>query len=234
MSEERQYFVLCEDNCRFPAMTKEEVIAAIAEATGATPTHIDDAFITKLKEQNANKAVKIWLGTNFEYNALETIDESCLYIITDESYEEDVQAEIEELNARINEFATDVTTLNSDVTELKDKVNVTLLAQGTTSGTNYSESINLNRNIEDFTQIIVIFTNNGTDDLQIGLGGVTRMVSSSSGKGCAIFNYVAIENVGICVHAYTEDNFSENYSNTVSLFSYNDFVKCSYSVYGMR
>lgn len=43
---ERNYWVLCDDGCKFPAMTAEQVLAAIAEATGNTVTDIDSAFIT--------------------------------------------------------------------------------------------------------------------------------------------------------------------------------------------
>jgi hypothetical protein len=67
---ERNYYVLCDSNCKFPAMTAEQVLAAIAEATGKTPTHVDDAFITKIREMNANANLKFWFGEEYEYNAL--------------------------------------------------------------------------------------------------------------------------------------------------------------------
>lgn len=102
MPDERTYYVLCDDNCRFEGMTKEQIIEAIAEATGATPTHIDDAFITKLKEQNANKALKFWLGTTAQYNAIEEPEENVFYILTDENFADDVDAEIEALRDEIN------------------------------------------------------------------------------------------------------------------------------------
>lgn len=78
---DRNYYVLCDDNCRFEGMTKEQIIAAIAEATGTTPTQIDDAFITKIKEQNANAATKLWVGTKAQYNAIETKADDVIYII---------------------------------------------------------------------------------------------------------------------------------------------------------
>lgn len=80
-NEERRYFVLCEDNCKFEGMTKEQIIAAIAEATGATPTLVDEAFITKIKEQNAQAATKLWVGTKAEYNAIDTPATDTVYII---------------------------------------------------------------------------------------------------------------------------------------------------------
>lgn len=84
MADERKYFVMCENNCKFESMTKEQIFAAITEATGNVPTGIDDAFITKLKDQNNNVAMKIWGGTEAEYNALVArgeFDENTIYCI---------------------------------------------------------------------------------------------------------------------------------------------------------
>lgn len=67
---DRKYYVLCERNCKFESLTKEQIFAAIVEATGNAPTGIDSAFITKIKEQNKNKDTLIWTGTKAEYNAL--------------------------------------------------------------------------------------------------------------------------------------------------------------------
>lgn len=101
MPEERRYFVICEDNCKFESMTKEQIIEAIAEATGETPVHIDDAFITKIKELNANNQLKWWVGTEAQYNALEEKDLTTLYIIYDASEYDDLLVEIQELQAQI-------------------------------------------------------------------------------------------------------------------------------------
>lgn len=80
----RKYYVICDDDCRFEGMTKEQIIAAIAEATGNIPTGLDDAFITKIKESNANRALSFWLGSEAEYNAL-GIDADVMYIRVDEN-----------------------------------------------------------------------------------------------------------------------------------------------------
>lgn len=80
---ERNYYVICDDNCKFESMTKEQIIAAIASATGKTPTSIDDAFITKIKEQNRNIPLKFWIGTQAEYNAIENPEDNTFYIFTD-------------------------------------------------------------------------------------------------------------------------------------------------------
>jgi hypothetical protein len=86
MADERKYYVLCRDNCKFEGLTKEQIYAAIAEATGNTPTGVDDAFITKLVEQNKNAATRLWVGTETEYNALVArgdVETDTIYCIKD-------------------------------------------------------------------------------------------------------------------------------------------------------
>ena len=78
-----KYYVLAKGNNLFEGMTKEQIIAAIVEATGETPTNIDDAFITKIKEQNRNNNLKFWIGTTAEYNALDEYVPNCFYIFSD-------------------------------------------------------------------------------------------------------------------------------------------------------
>lgn len=65
-----KYYVFCDNDCKYEGMTKEQIIAAIAEATGNTPTDIDSAFISKIKESNNNSSLSFWFGTESEFNAL--------------------------------------------------------------------------------------------------------------------------------------------------------------------
>lgn len=55
-NNDRQYYVICADNCKFESMTKEQIITAIANATGVSPeaVDVDDAFISRIKEANKN------------------------------------------------------------------------------------------------------------------------------------------------------------------------------------
>lgn len=85
---ERIYYVISKDNCQFEGLTKEQVFAAIAEATGNTPTKVDEAFITKIKEQNKNTNLKIWVGTASEFNALTEKDADTLYVYPDTTLED--------------------------------------------------------------------------------------------------------------------------------------------------
>lgn len=119
----RKYYCFCESNCKFETMNKEQIISAIAQAaeTGLTIDE-DAAFITKVKEMNAGGMVTFWVGTQAQYNALESIEKNCLYIITDSKKEEELEAKLEEIKQIAAEgpkmqllWATDKKSVNGDV-----------------------------------------------------------------------------------------------------------------------
>lgn len=85
------YYVICDDDSKHEGLTKEQIFAAIAEATGATPQGVDAAFITQIKEQNGQSSLKFWVGTQAEYNAIENPATNCLYIITDDTTTDDIE-----------------------------------------------------------------------------------------------------------------------------------------------
>lgn len=104
MADERIYYVLCADNCKFESMTKEQILAAIEQAVSTGEIkNVDTGFVTRLKEQNANKALTFWVGTTAEYNAIPQKVENCFYILTDDTTAEDI-------NTRFTEFETELTT----------------------------------------------------------------------------------------------------------------------------
>lgn len=98
------YYVFDDAKNIFEGMTKEEIIAAIAQATGVTPENIDDGFITTLQEQNAQRGVKLWVGSQNEYNAIQQPDENTLYIVTDPAETNELQNQINQLQAEVNEL----------------------------------------------------------------------------------------------------------------------------------
>lgn len=114
---DRTYYVICSDKCMFEGMTKEQIITAIAEATGATPTSIDDAFITKIKEQNKNGIIKFWRGTVAEYNAIAEKDADTLYIKTDDTRDAEIDAALQEINADIEEIQQEATQRQTKATD---------------------------------------------------------------------------------------------------------------------
>lgn len=80
----RKYYCFCDANCRFETMTKEQILAAIAQAAESGLVFDEDAaFITQVKETNAGSLLKFWVGTQAQYNAVSSKDPHCHYIITD-------------------------------------------------------------------------------------------------------------------------------------------------------
>ena len=84
----RKYYCFCDSNCKFETMTREQILAAIQQAAESGLVFDPDAaFITKIKETNAGNLLTFWVGTQAQYNALQTIDKNCHYIITDKTDE---------------------------------------------------------------------------------------------------------------------------------------------------
>ena len=113
MADERNYYVICADGCKFEGMTKEQILAAIAEATGATVTNIDSAFITKIKELNKGETLRFWKGTTAEYNALPQKYDDCQYIKTDDTTFKDIEDQIKN-------FGDEIESWQDALTEVKE------------------------------------------------------------------------------------------------------------------
>lgn len=104
--EERKYYVLCESNCKFESMTKEQILTAIQQAvsTGGIKD-VDTGFITTIKEQNSGNALTFWVGTTAQYNAITEKAEDCFYILTDDTKYTDMATAISELSEEIENVA---------------------------------------------------------------------------------------------------------------------------------
>jgi hypothetical protein len=95
MANEKKFYCLCEHNCKFETMTKEQILAAIAQAVEAGAIgDVDTGFVSRVVEQNKQGTLYFWVGTQAEYNALETVASDCHYFITDDSTKADIYATI--------------------------------------------------------------------------------------------------------------------------------------------
>lgn len=87
------FYVVSDDKCFYEGMTKEQILTAI---TQAIETHqianVDTGFVTTLKEANQNKPMSFWVGTTAEYNAIEEKLDDCIYLLTDDTELEDLEA----------------------------------------------------------------------------------------------------------------------------------------------
>lgn len=101
------FYVVQKDGVKVEGLTKEQIYELISGTTGKTPQGVDEAFITKLKELNKNGNVSIWVGSSAEYNAIEVKDQNTLYVITDDTFYEDVQSTLDDLAVAVNSVGSD-------------------------------------------------------------------------------------------------------------------------------
>lgn len=99
-------FVQSDNHCKYEGMTKEQIVAAIEQAisTGQI-TDVDSGFITKIKELNVNNGLSFWVGTQAEYNAIEsagTLAENVLYIISDDTTTGNIEAQIQKIKTDVD------------------------------------------------------------------------------------------------------------------------------------
>ena len=105
------YYVFDDAKNLFEGMTREQIVNAIANATGLTPEQIDaDVITSAIKEQNAQKSVNLWIGTQNEYNAIATPDENTLYVVTDPHETNELQSQINQLQSEVDNIVAASTT----------------------------------------------------------------------------------------------------------------------------
>lgn len=105
------YYVFDDAKNLFEGMTREQIVNAIANATGLTPEEIDaDVITSAIKEQNAQKNVNLWIGTQNEYNAIAAPDENTLYVVTDPHETNELQSQINQLQSEVDNIVAASTT----------------------------------------------------------------------------------------------------------------------------
>ena len=99
---ERTYYVISDEKCLFPAMTKEQILTAITEAVESGKIrNVDTGFVTTIKEINGNSPLRFWVGTAAEYNAIENPEQNCFYILSDEGDGTEMELAISELRQAV-------------------------------------------------------------------------------------------------------------------------------------
>ncbi len=129
-------YVRGDNNGNYDGMTKEQILAAIAQAvSGGTIGNIDTGFVTTIKEQNKGQGLMFWVGTTAEYEALEERPNNVLYIKTDDTSASDI-------NAKFAELTTALQTINSNLE------NYVLTTELTTTLANYAPKSHASRTAE--------------------------------------------------------------------------------------
>lgn len=105
MADTPKVYVICDQNCKFEGMTKEQILTAIIQAVNeGTIGNIDTGFITTIKTING-LPLKFFVGTESEYNALTDEQKNGLYaIITNDSTRENMEELLETVSKSLNEL----------------------------------------------------------------------------------------------------------------------------------
>lgn len=107
-------YVICDTNCKYPALDKEETLSAIQQAieNGGVVVDPTEPFITKIKDQNTGAAVKLWIGTEAQFNAIETKEENTVYI-----YPTDFETNVSDL---LGQLRADLTAAEKNIADILD------------------------------------------------------------------------------------------------------------------
>lgn len=94
-------YVICDNNCKYEGLTKEQILTAIAQAVEkGTITDVDTGFITTVKTINGT-GLKFFVGEQHEYEALTDEQKQGLFaIITNDTTREGLLNAIASLEER--------------------------------------------------------------------------------------------------------------------------------------
>lgn len=109
MADTPKVYVLCDSNCKYEGMTKEQILAAIAQtiSTGEIG-ECDTGFITTIKTING-LGLKFFLGEQAEYDALTEDQKQNLFaIITNDTTREELLKALEELKKQASDATNSV------------------------------------------------------------------------------------------------------------------------------
>lgn len=102
--ETPKVYVLCDANCKWESLTKEQILTAITQAVSeGTISDIDTGFVQTIKTINGH-ALKFFVGEQSEYEALTDADKKDLFaIITNDTTKDGLINVISTLEADFNE-----------------------------------------------------------------------------------------------------------------------------------
>lgn len=112
-------YVICDANCKFEGMTKEQILTAIVQAVNeGTIGDINTGFITTVKTINGTP-LKFFVGKQADYDLLTDEDKQNLFaIITDDTTKEGILTAIKELQETATSHGTRLTNLEKQNNKL--------------------------------------------------------------------------------------------------------------------
>lgn len=190
---DRIYYVICEDNCKFEGMTKEQIMAAIEQAveTGEIKD-VDSGFVTTIKEINHQRGLRFWVGTTAEFNALPAKQNNVLYIKSDDTSEQDILNQFEKLNQLESVFSkANVTRMHINVSA--NSVECPVLAW-TALGLTAEEASEITGNPENMYKYFALVNLENVTGQMVSVSTVV----SVSGVGIQIINHSDTDKTVYC------------------------------------
>ena len=96
-------YVVCDQNCKFESMTKEQIYAAIMQAVETGEIRdVDAGFVSKVKTING-KYIKFFIGSSDEYEALSEAEkkDGLFAIITNDTSKEELLQLVHDLSEAV-------------------------------------------------------------------------------------------------------------------------------------
>ena len=214
--ESGKYYVIADGNNLYEGLTKEQILAAITQAVESHAiSDVDTGFVTTLKEQNRNKGLKVWVGTSAEYNAIQTKETNCLYILSDDTELEDLEMEILRLGNAVE-----------SITSLKGQV---LVNDTVSYGSGLSIAIGGDYNISQYS-VVKVSTTIGEALCTVQYGGegtaaIIRGIAPDNLRSATATSFTTILSIKIYCDP-TTNTITEN-ASTSTLFSTSGGVQIS-------
>lgn len=143
MAETPKVFVICDKNCKFEGMTKEQILTAIMQAASSgIITDVDAGFITTIKTING-LPLRFFVGEQSEYLALTAEQKKGLFaIITNDTAKAGFEEAIREISTELTELIEKL--LSGELTVAKateaDKATEAEKANGDEGGYNFRDN----------------------------------------------------------------------------------------------
>lgn len=201
--ESGKYYVIGYGNNFYESMTKEEILAAITQAVEThTISDVDTGFVTTVKEQNANQALKFWVGTSAQYNAIAIKDPNCFYILTDDVELEDLEQQIAQLSESVDLIAG-----------LRNKV---ILNTTVNYGDGLSVTLSGIDNIADCSVVKVRATGSGDILCAVQVDGTTVSIKGTGNASMSNLNGTIFITINLTCNSAT-NTLTRNYSTSTML-----------------
>lgn len=226
MATTPKVYVICDQNCKFEGMTKEQILTAIRQAVNeGTIGNIDAGFVQTVKTING-VALKFFVGEQSAYDALSDDDKKDLFaIITNDTAKDEILEAIEALRLSAESSAKAVEQFAKELGEVQGSIK-TNASNISKNASNISKNAsNISKNTSAITSINQEMANRANISGAANKIGALVMVYKVEAAGMFGYSlwetednlYKVVLNSGkIPPFAIVGENAAQNYSSNVS------------------